>query len=212
MAIWKIAIFVINGMNHTLFLREVQFRDINELSVLFCELFPVVYTRKYYEMLLQPEYFSIVLVERCCGMETIIGVFMAVRDWKSICSYKRNAHISSFGIKNERRRAHLGTDLMFLAAHIMHMHYGIDEINLDMQKSNNAAYQFYIKFGFEIIAEKPGFYHITNDSGDAYAMNLDFTNISYHNMYNDICLSDHLKEMISRPEEITIMKRIFGNP
>lgn len=175
-------------------IRLVQDKDMNELLELHHLLFPVKYTMKTMNSFLKQHYLSLVLTVKEKGKEKIIGVSVTRRRWVSFFSTDRFGYLCTFGIHSDYRQKHFATDLLHVTCKILKNHFLCSSLSLHMQKINEAAYKFYINFGFKAIEILPQHYSLPDEESTAVYMIYNLKdNVSYDNLNNQISIDPEVQ-------------------
>ena len=82
----------------------------------------------------------------------------------------REAHITNIAVDPDYHGYHVGTRLL-LTIITEALARGCDHLSLEVRVSNRVAQAMYVKFGFEIVGRRKGYYIETNE--DAYVMAVD---------------------------------------
>ena len=186
--------------------------DLVNLLELHCESFPVRYTLRTMHNSMDRRMLSLVLCHRdgACN-EEIIGCAISRRSWKNFTTTDRKACLCTFGIKEQFRRLSLGTDLLTVACAILWGHFQTEELYLDMQSMNRAAYLFYTKFGFKVWEAKPGYYDLPEPGSDAWYMDIPLENVEFH-LKNMIYMKRRSRALLKKVPPLEWKKSLFASP
>jgi len=150
--------------------RDIHERDLPEVISLHEELFPVKYSRKFYDSLLD---------KNSAGMVTIIMQDLFSETIAGVCTFRiqstpnsflkaREGYIATFGIKTDFRRQGLGRNLLEFAIKEMEKVEEIYRVCLHVKTDNDAAIALYKSLGFMIKSRLYNHYMIDNEEHDAF--------------------------------------------
>lgn len=195
--------------------RLLQESDLDEMLALHLKLFPVVYNMEVMEQYLEPRYLAMGLWHISNGCASLIGVSTARRSWKDFLSTDKTAYLCTFGIAEEFRQRHLGTDFLNLFCKILYNHFQVKQMDLDMQKINTAAFKFYKNFGFTAVALKPDHYDLpgdVSDRNDAVYMTISLEDVVTRELTKSITLSSNSTHLMSVVPPLTWLNSLFKTP
>ena len=175
-------------------IRLIRIEDLKELLELHHLLFPVKYSMETMHSFLKTHYLSLVLTVKDENEEKIIGVSVAKRRWASFFSTDRYGYLCTFGIHPDYRLRHFATDILHVTTKILKNHFLCSSIFLHMQKINEAAYNFYMNFGFKAVEILPQHYSLPGEEATAVYMS--------YNLIDEEDSNDFLKNQILIDPEV----------
>ena len=134
----------------TIDLGDLTDKNVGQLKILNAAIFPVKYNDKFYQDLLLPTreeltklaYFNDILVGAvCCRVED-----------------DHKLYIMTLGVLAPYRQLKIGTELLEYVINLCKKHPQVKQIYLHVQVNNDAAINFYKRFGFEITETIQNYY------------------------------------------------------
>ena len=155
-------------------LRRIQVSDLPQVRALHESLFSVSYDDSFYNSLLEPLMYSLVMVE---DDEKIIAVATA---WVSYSSFGfcgahtvRCGYLATFGVDENFRKRGLGSTLLRTVDNYLRRQARCDLIKLHVDTANSGAIAFYATKQFKTVKYCKNYYLTLNR--DAYKMVKPFT-------------------------------------
>eukprot|EP01010_Urceolus_cornutus_P001017 NODE_1531_length_864_cov_328.889571_g1185_i1.p1 GENE.NODE_1531_length_864_cov_328.889571_g1185_i1~~NODE_1531_length_864_cov_328.889571_g1185_i1.p1 ORF type:complete len:223 (-),score=7.70 NODE_1531_length_864_cov_328.889571_g1185_i1:97-765(-) len=146
--------------------RPLTRADFPQLISLHQLLFPVEYNDEFYESLLGNTIRTVLAV----FSGNLIGVATGrLVDRSSCCVTDRRGYIITFGVAEEYRRYHLGTELL-LRLQMEFEQAGATLSYLHAKADNYSALSFYKKNKYQVMRRLPNYYFIDGGYHDAYAL------------------------------------------
>eukprot|EP00026_Physarum_polycephalum_P019972 Phypoly_transcript_22265.p1 GENE.Phypoly_transcript_22265~~Phypoly_transcript_22265.p1 ORF type:complete len:167 (+),score=27.65 Phypoly_transcript_22265:98-598(+) len=134
----------------TIDLGDLTDKNVGQLKILNAAIFPVKYNDKFYTDLLLPgreeltklAYYNDIFVGAvCCRVEE-----------------EHKVYIMTLGVLAPYRQLKIGTELLEYVINLCKKHPQVQQIYLHVQVNNDAAIEFYKRFGFEITETIQNYY------------------------------------------------------
>jgi len=153
--------------------REIQPSDVEKLELLQTDLFPVQYTKSFYQKLFQEDHYSILAFSHD---NELIGVASArVNRKESECAFcwssepSVEGYVMTLGVKNSFREQGIGSILLEKICTQLEQ-AGCTYIFLHVKVDNVKATAFYVKHGFLSELELREYYFINGRNYSAFKM------------------------------------------
>lgn len=194
-------------------IRLIRSEDLEELLALHHLLFPVKYSMKTMNSFLKEHYLSLVLTVKEENKEKIIGVSVTRRRWAGFFSTDRYGYLCTFGIHPDYRQKHFATDILHVTCRILKNHFLCSSLSLHMQKINNAAFKFYISFGFKAVEVIPQHYSLPDEESAAVFMiySLKDTDLT-DNLHNQITIDPEVQSLFTENPPLSWFSTFYMEP
>lgn len=192
-------------------IRLIREDDLEELLKLHHLLFPVKYTMKTMNDFLKPHYLALVITVKEDDKEIIIGESVCKRKWSSFFSTDRYGYLCTFGIHPDYRLKHFGTDILHVTTRILKNHFLCSSLSLHMQKINEAAYSFYINFGFKAIEVLPEHYSLPGEEAAAVFMTYQLTD-NPTDLKNKFIIDPEVQSLFEQSPPLSWLSTLLMDP
>eukprot|EP00300_Choanocystis_sp_HF-7_P037862 c54247_g1_i1.p1 GENE.c54247_g1_i1~~c54247_g1_i1.p1 ORF type:complete len:187 (+),score=35.87 c54247_g1_i1:46-606(+) len=143
-------------------IRDIRASDLTEVEELHLILFPVRYSKSFYQSLLARHVISLVAVDE--GTDKIIGIATARETTPG------EGYIMTIGVHPSHRRRKLATHLLQEISKDLEQSWGCKRTTLHVKTDNAGAIAFYQKHGFQITQRLVDHYCIENQNYDAFEL------------------------------------------
>lgn len=141
-------------------LRPMTLDDLGQVVDIDRVSFPTPWPRDAFLYELQPNRNSVCMVAEWVnqdGAQTLVGSIVI---WLS----KEKAHVATLAVRPGYRRRGIAQKLLSRGL-LACSRLGVHQAMLEVRASNQAAQQLYVKFGFDVVGLRPGYYKDTHEDG-----------------------------------------------